>query len=61
LTGPAWFGCYDAVEIGEALERGEAFAFMSEVNIRDGVDRVIAVFPDGRGFAWHQLNEKYRE
>jgi hypothetical protein len=61
LTGPRWFGCYDAREIGTALERGEAFAFLGEKNIHDGVDRVIAVFPDGRAFAWHQLNEKYSE
>jgi hypothetical protein len=25
----------------------------------DGVDRVIAVYPDGRAFVWHQLNDKY--
>lgn len=61
LTGPGWFGCYDAVAIGGALERGEAFAFLGERNIHDGVDRVVAVFPDGRAFAWHQLNEKYSE
>jgi hypothetical protein len=39
----------------------ETFAFLGEKNIHDGVDRVIAVFPDGRAFAWHQLNEKYSE
>ena len=61
LTGPKWFDCYDAVEIGEALETGEAIAFLSERNIHDGIDRVIAVFPDGRAFAWHQLNEKYQD
>ncbi|MBD3678412.1 MAG: histidine kinase [Rhodobacteraceae bacterium] len=61
LTAPGWFDCYDAVAIGEALERGEAQAFMSQENIHDGVDRVIAVFPDGRGYAWHQLNEKFRD
>ncbi len=37
-------------------------AFLGEKDIRDGgVDRVIAVYPDGRAFAWHQLNEKYDE
>ena len=61
LTGPNWFSCYDATEIGEALETGEAIAFLSERNILDGVDRIIAVFPDGRAFAWHQLNEKYQD
>lgn len=61
LTGPDWFDCYDAAEVGAALENGEALAFLSERDIHDGVDRVIAVFPDGRAFAWHQLNEKYKD
>jgi len=61
LTPPKWFDCFDAVEIGTALETGEALAFLSQHEIHDGVDRVIAVFPDGRAFAWHQLNEKYQD
>ena len=61
LTAPGWFGCFDATAIGTALEAGEAFAFLGQKNIHDGVDRVIAVFPDGRAFAWNQLNEKYAE
>lgn len=61
LTAPGWFDCFDAVAIGSALERGEAFAFLSQREIHDGVDRVVAVFPDGRAFAWHQLNEKYQD
>jgi hypothetical protein len=54
-VGPSWFDCYDAKAIGEALERGEALAFLSEPEIHPGIDRVIAVFADGRAFAWHQL------
>jgi hypothetical protein len=53
---PGWFDCFDAEAIGAALEKGEAIAFLSEANIHPGVDRVVAVFPDGRAFAWHQLN-----
>ncbi|MDO6727498.1 MAG: DUF6446 family protein [Cognatishimia sp.] len=56
LIAPDWFGCFDAVEIGEALENGEALAFMGTQNIHYGIDRVIAIMPDGRGFAWHQIN-----
>ena len=59
LTAPGWFDCFDAVDIGEALELGEAIAFVGEREIADGVDRVIAVYPDGRAYVWHQLNEKY--
>jgi hypothetical protein len=56
LNGPHWFDCYDAAAIGEALQSGEAVAFVGQRDIRPGVDRIIAVFRDGRGFAWHQLN-----
>ena len=61
LTAPPWFDCFDAAMIGKAIERGEAIAFLDTRNIHDGVDRVIAVFADGRAYAWHQLNEKYAE
>ena len=56
LVAPSWFDCFDAVEIGTALERGEALAFLSQSEIHKDVDRVVAVFPDGRAFAWTQLN-----
>jgi len=61
LTAPGWFECFDALAIGAALEAGEAFAFLGTKNIQDGIDRVVAVFPDGRAFAWNQLNERYSE
>lgn len=55
LVAPGWFECFDASAIGAALETGEAIAFLSEAGIRPDVDRVVAVFPDGRAYAWHQL------
>ncbi len=61
LVAPKWFDCFDAVEIGTAIETGDALAFLGQHEIHDGVDRVIAIFPDGRGYAWHQLNEKYED
>jgi len=56
LVAPGWFDCFDATEIGEAIESGEALAFLGQTSIRPDVDRVVAVFPDGRAFAWNQLN-----
>jgi hypothetical protein len=56
LNAPGWFDCYDAEEIGGALEAGEARAFLSVKDVHYGVDRVVAVLPDGRGFAWQQIN-----
>ena len=55
LIAPGWFDCFDAERIGVALEKGEALAFLSQAGIAPGVDRVVAVFPDGRAYAWHQL------
>ncbi|TYB91192.1 DUF6446 family protein [Oceaniovalibus sp. ACAM 378] len=56
LVAPSWFKCFDAAAIGAALETGEAIAFLGQANIEYGVDRVVAVFDDGRAFVWHQLN-----
>jgi len=57
LIGPGWFDCFDARKIGADLEAGRAVAFLSEENFTYGVDRVIAVYDDGRAYAWHQINQ----
>jgi hypothetical protein len=56
LIAPSWFDCFDAAKMGAALENGEALAFLSQSNIAPSVDRVVAVFPDGRAYAWHQIH-----
>ena len=56
LNAPSWFDCFDAARIGAALETGEAVAFLGQPEIAPQIDRVIAVFPDGRAYAWHQVN-----
>jgi len=56
LRAPGWFSCFDAEALGAALQRGEAVAFLGEANIVYGIDRVVAVHTDGRGFAWDQIN-----
>lgn len=61
LVAPSGFDCFDAAAIGKALETGEALAFLSEPDIHPGVDRVVAVFADGRAFAWHQLNAAFKD
>ncbi len=53
---PDWFDCFDAKQIGADLVAGEAVAFLGNRDIQYGIDRVIAVYPDGRAFAWHQIN-----
>lgn len=56
-NAPGWFDCFDAEAIGTALENGTALAFMGQKNIHYGVDRIVAITEDGRGFVWHELNE----
>ena len=57
LNAPSAFDCFDAAAIGAALEKGEALAFLSEPHITYGIDRVVVITGDGRGYAWHQINE----
>lgn len=54
---PGWFPCFDADAVGALLASGEAQAFVAYKNAAFGVDRLVALAADGRGFAWHQLNE----
>jgi len=53
---PGWFGCFDAQSIGAELEAGTATTFLSIKNISYGVDRIVAVTDDGKGYVWHELN-----
>ena len=57
LNAPSWFSCFDSGRLTEDLASGAAVAFLSQKNIAPGVDRVVAVYPDGRAFAWQQPNE----
>lgn len=56
-VAPDWFGCFDAGQIGADLEQGAAVAFLGVPNVEYGIDRIVAIYPDGRGFAWHEINE----
>jgi hypothetical protein len=56
LTAPGWFDCFDAREIGAAMEEGRALAFLGAANIEYGVDRMVAIHEDGRGWVWDQIN-----
>ena len=56
-NAPDWFDCFDAQKIGEDLQSGTATAYMGEANLEFGIDRIVALYDDGRGFIWHQINE----
>ena len=55
-NAPEWFACFDAAAIGAALQEGTATAFIGAKNIEFGVDRIVAITEDGRGYVWHDLN-----
>lgn len=61
LVGPRWFSCFSARALTSDLESGAARAYLGQPNIHPGVDRIIAVYPDGRAFAWHQFNASVEE
>ncbi|MEM6548575.1 MAG: DUF6446 family protein [Pseudomonadota bacterium] len=61
LVAPGWFDCFDAEMIDRALAAGEAVAYQAATEEADGVDRLVARFPDGRAFMWRQLNERFAD
>ncbi len=61
LTPPSWFTCYDTEALSHDLEAGNATAYLAQKNDRDGLDLIVMVYPDGRGFQWRQLNDKYQD
>ena len=56
-NAPHWFDCFDAEAIAAELDAGTALTFLSEKIIHFGVDRVVAITQDGRGYVWHELND----
>ena len=59
LIAPFWFKCFNAERITKDLENGKASAFLLKKEEFDGIDNVIAIYPDGRSYRWRQLNTKY--
>ena len=56
LLAPRWFDCFDAAQIGADLEAGVALPFLGQKDVTYGIDRLVAVYPDGRAYAWNQIN-----
>lgn len=56
-NAPFWFDCFDATAIAAQIADGSAWVFMGEKNVHYGVDRIVVITGDGRGFAWNDLND----
>ena len=61
LTPPFWFRCFDAGALTADIVSGAAQAYDIGRNQPEGFDLMLAVYPDGRGFVWRQLNERYAD
>lgn len=61
LVAPGWFDCFDAETLTADLAAGRATAYLASTSDFDGVDRVIARYPDGRAFMWRQLNARFAD
>ena len=59
LTAPFWFKCFNAEKITKDLSDGKASSFLLKKEEFDGIDDVIAIYPDGKSYRWRQLNSKY--
>lgn len=56
-NAPVWFDCFDAAAIADDLASGRALPFLGQKNVEFGVDRIVAISEDGRGYIWHELND----
>lgn len=56
LVAPGWFDCFNAEEIGAAIEAQSATSFLSIKNVSYGIDRIVSILDDGRGYAWNRIN-----
>jgi len=61
LKPPSWFDCFDVAQLTDDLDSGVAVAFLSVKNMTKGVDQVVAVYGDGRAFAWRQINDTFKK
>ena len=56
-NAPFWFSCFDAEAIADQIDAGAAEVFTVARNIEFGIDRVVALTDDGRGYVWQEVND----
>jgi hypothetical protein len=56
-NAPNWFECFNSKRIGKDLSNGLATAFLGSKNLEYGIDRYVVIYPNGWGYAWHELND----
>ncbi len=61
LVAPDWFACFDARQISGDIEAGTAMVYVVGPSAFEGVDDFLALYPDGRGYIWRELQPQYRQ
>jgi hypothetical protein len=56
-NAPSSFDCFDAGAIDAELNAGTALPFLGQKNVHFGVDRIVVITDDGRGYIWHDTND----
>lgn len=61
LTTPSHVSCFDAETILADIRSGAATPIMAGLDEGDGADLYMAIYPDGRGYSWRLVNDKYED
>ncbi len=61
LVAPGWFDCFDAGALTGDIAAGRAVAYLAAANDPKDYETILALYPDGRGYLWRQLNARFRE
>jgi hypothetical protein len=56
LVAPSWFDCFDASAMTRGIAEGPLRAIIAAHDEPWGFDRIVATWPDGRGYMWRQAN-----
>ena len=59
LVAPRWFECFDARQISRDIEAGKAQVYAPGTSPFADVHDYMALYPDGRGYLWRQLDPKF--
>ena len=61
LAAPFWFRCFDHEFLHDQIKKGNSKVYLAKENEYDGIDRLVAVFKNGKAFQWRQLNPKFAD
>lgn len=59
LNPPPWFSCFDAEQLSRDLTNGRSKAYLLAEDDPDGTDTVLAIYSNGEGYLWRQLDERF--